>query len=1096
MHNKAALFGKEQDGRYIIPPEKITSILFSRPGLILGSGIVFDATFSSRLNEHVKTAMAIDGCDPLSLFATGDESIKSTTESTRFRELVREFYTNSQSSPQMNLLAKPSWSGVLSLCRSICFEESLRTACSALAGKPLRRRPQVVSQPTPVLEPQCFPIFKLIGSLVDDDFPIDTPGYKRRIVTHWRSFVPSFADHVKAAPILCIGFGPDEEMFHDLLTEMQASHATRPSALMFLADDPLLKSQSWRRYAPPTTDVVELSSTLSELANRIEHSNSMSTIPAIDFNANSLDPIDRVAEFQDVAVFVNNRIEPTLSSVEQNSLKDLLFQPTSEHWDPFAYDLDFPRELSQSLRSSTISLLSEKKFNSGALVLSGEAGTGKTTILKRLAFDLASADYPVLWMRTTFSQNGSSRIDELLKLFRRQFKFPLTVIIDNPLELSTISVSDVVLSASNHNIPIVLIAGFRESELKLHDSVEYLVGNLPILHQEELPVKLSDKEISDIPEYLCRLGVSPDIDQATHMLSNANTTAARDILCLLYLLLPQTRNAIESAITGEYVKLGDTIRMSQIVNESTSLTGHLDDVYAMVAVSQNNNTVLPVEILVHATDTDYAEWMDSVESGKPSWGFLYSEHFESGETVGYRTRNSLIAEIIVKSVNGGTYSRAGEVRILKRLLDACGGASPAYYAFARSVLVPHEKVAAFGYELGQQLYAAAYEALPIRDPVILHHNGIFEHKVGKNPSRALEILREALSLADYPYSSKIERSEHIRTSMAACVVTQLKQKTISTDMGKLQVQEHLDAARSESFFNPRAVHVQANVVKQTCIEIADDEIADTMQLASRSLSDIDRAVLILKTDLAHDHEVFNSVQMLEQARSEVIDTISLHNDLEEVAESIWSKSQRQEGFVMRARSLYGRAIETNKGKDYREAFDYANTVLDLVNKAGIPPIASLLEIIVHTYYRWRIRRAVFYDAADLIDWNLIKDLTLRINREHIEVDPFYQYLCALACSHLEDWQTANTLFDELKSRSMPRRIRLASRDLLLSPNGHTRLVQGRVRDIGGKKFLYVADLQNDFLVLRPDRWPSDHDATGYVEFSFRGPRAIKELDES
>src|SRR5437899_2760822 len=83
----------------------------------------------------------------------------------------------------------------------------------------------------------------------------------------------------------------------------------------------------------------------------------------------------------------------------------------------------------------------------------------------------------------------------------------------------------------------------------------------------------------------------------------------------------------------------------------------------------------------------------------------------------HRTRNSIVTQSIVETINGGSLGRSGELRVMKELLKACNGRSSSVYReFCVRVLVPHDKlVERLDYEEGMQLYEEAIAALPYPD---------------------------------------------------------------------------------------------------------------------------------------------------------------------------------------------------------------------------------------------------------------------------------------------------------------------------------------------------------------------------------------------
>src|SRR6202041_2850892 len=101
----------------------------------------------------------------------------------------------------------------------------------------------------------------------------------------------------------------------------------------------------------------------------------------------------------------------------------------------------------------------------------------------------------------------------------------------------------------------------------------------------------------------------------------------------------------------------------------------------------------------------------------------------------------------------------------------------------------------------------------------------------------------------YPYSARAEAEEHIHTSLAATILDALDSGLIDLKQAILEILLHVDRARSDAFFNPRAVHVQANLMLRLTSKIANDESADTFNLLNQAFDAVDSALLVLRNPL-------------------------------------------------------------------------------------------------------------------------------------------------------------------------------------------------------------------------------------------------------
>jgi len=149
---------------------------------------------------------------------------------------------------------------------------------------------------------------------------------------------------------------------------------------------------------------------------------------------------------------------------------------------------------------------------------------------------------------------------------------------------------------------------------------------------------------------------------------------------------------------------------------------------------------LPVEVLVSALGVDYDDWVRVTNKSGPVWGILYSEIFEEGETICYRTRNDLVTRILMEAINGGALGHAGEFDAMTRMLAVCTGTAPVYREFCVRILVRNPALRNYEFEDVLKLYDTASRPCPAPDKTILHHKARWVAKKGHDPIGASKIL--------------------------------------------------------------------------------------------------------------------------------------------------------------------------------------------------------------------------------------------------------------------------------------------------------------------------------------------------------------------
>ena len=812
--------------------------------------------------------------------------------------------------------------------------------------------------------------------------------------------------------------------------------------------------------------------------------------------------LSTLADRQDVLKIVNLATTSTIAASEQQRLLSLLFAPSLPAWDPFVHGLDFKRAVSSDLLLECREALVTGPGDS-TLVLTGAACSGKTTILKRVALDLAQQAETVLWLKPWNQPDGRRLLGDFFKALAKVLGSgarKVFVFVDDPPTLGTVTVADTIWAADQAGLELVVVAAIRSSDWEGRDQGyrTRLLGPIPPRAELQVSTKLLADELSSFPAYLVRLNAATDATAATQMTAEAAHRNASDILATLWLLLPETRSQIHESVREEYFRLGDLAGLSKVVIGTTEATSELlQRAYRMVAVAEAFRQPLPIEVLVSALGVDYSEWLTLHGARDSVFGILYLAEDETnqddGETLLYRTRNSIVADIIVSTINGGRLSHGGELAVLRSLLAASTGTQPVYREFCVGVLTSLNEFDWLEFGDGLKLFEAAMAALPFPDRTLVHQKAIWIRTKGRDPLTAISVMKEALTTTNYPNASRGETDEHIYTSLARATLDGMELLRIDFELGKAQAMSYLAKARSANFFNPSAAHVMASFVL-TLSQSADRSAgADYFQLLNTALSDIDRALVMLRVPRARRPEMDQEDrQMLGAARMQLLARASYSPNLEHEADELWERHQSQDGFVFVARHLLERAgRDKESGSEFRAAFDYVQDKLARVQASHAAVASGLHEVALHIYYRWRVQRDG--KGTGPIDWQVIRHHSGEVLKSQwSSQDPLYLYMEGLALAHLGRWGEAQACFSELRRRQMPASILHGVRDSLLDANGNVRTVQGTVRRNGDNVFLSCDDLGTAIRSDRKSQWPEDNAIVhARVDFSFAGPTAVR-----
>jgi hypothetical protein len=801
----------------------------------------------------------------------------------------------------------------------------------------------------------------------------------------------------------------------------------------------------------------------------------------------------RLQLLSDVAVLVNGKLDSETSPGERNRLFDSLFAPSSITWEPFAHDLDFKRTSGSELEASIALLVEQRLIDSGVVALLGSAASGKTTLLKRIAFNLAKKGETVLWLRPSFFQDTPRLFGELLNLVGQSDLYRLRrvfIFMDDPLMYGSLGVNEVAAAAAASDVRIVLLVGVRTSDwLAREESV--FCGSLALLEKHALEDDFDDTEWATLPEYLVTLGIDASLSDARQHVATVQSRSARDTLSTLYWLVPNTKASIARSIVDEFIRLGDSDDLTRVIlgQVATSST-FLRDAYGMVAVADAYRAPLPVEVLVSALGVGYERWLSATPSTGAVWGLLYSDEALSAETIRYRTRNNVVTDVIVRQLNGGSLSFAGELSVLEKLLASCTGTQPAYREFAILVLVPIAKLEKLAYDEGLRLFDRALSALPYEDKTLAHQRALWIRKKGGDPIKAKAALLEALKAKNFPYAARGEADAHIYTSLAATALDAIDRKLISIDQGKQEVLSNLEHSRADNVFDPKGAHVEARLILRLIGRVADDQAPDTMALLAKALNTIDE-MLILLGARTEDQEAQKDTSYLSDVRNQLLAHTGNRADIESRASAIWESFRRQEGFEVAARLRFREAMDMQKGRFFRATVEYCQGCIRDIEATGLAPTTGLLEVLLHTYYKWLINtEAQARQDGMSIDWSVIEQMSGKIMHTPAGRNPLYRYMHALALCHLESWGLAESVFSDLRRVHISPHVLWQPRDYLRTSDGAKKVVQGIIKKgAGERRFLWVEEMRRDFLA-KSEPWPREGEiAHANVRFSFGGAAA-------
>lgn len=1073
----------------IISLDDAEKLVRGHMGLLFGPGLSRPGANFPALAGAIAKEFGVDSGD--SYLRAAELALLAGANIDSVTQIIRATVDAASDFVHLKRVANLHWSGVLSLALDGSFEAEIRRACERrTSGITVTEISQFPSMP-PF---KSIPIYKLLGRLDSGDFVYSETLYIARRPS-WKYPIRDFVDRVKSGPLIGLGLSGCGSMVLDVLAECLSDFRNTISTIILLhAEFDSASRGQVLSLAAGRSNVVFVKARLSDLAARLRDVEMAGpTLPL--WLPRKVGDFAALAPYHDVIALVNAQLGSPIKREETTQLLDLLFSPGLARWDPFLYNLDFRRSIEARITDSLVRPLKQSS-GASAYVLIGGAASGKTTIGKRVAFDLAQKGHIVMWFRKAFAPNVQTMLHEFFRILaettertKRYFLF-----IDDPIGLGSISIRSIASAAKAHGINCTFVIIARLSDWITHEREE-LVDGLDVLEEFAVNDEFDGLEQNALPNYLVKLKIYNDKDAAKQAITAAPSRSTRDTLGLLYWLLPKTRRSIEASVKDEYIRLGEQAGLSRVViGAYEKTTEFLKAAYAMVAVGDHYHTPVPVEVLVSALNVSYSAWLETVGGEHAAWGLLYGEASTDGETTVYRPRNAVVTRILVDMINGGKLGHAGEVQQLLTLLRACSGTSSVYRQFCTNILVPCSKLSHLEYQDGVQLFDSALDALPFEDRTLVHQKGMWVKDAGKDPLLAKTILEQALITKVYPYTSRGEAPEHVHTSLAATILDAADAGQISYEEATPQILRHVDQALADSFFTPRAVHVQANLMLRLLTKVGERDNADTYGLVNEALVALDAALLLLRNPLRAKADRPNKdIELLEEITGKIFEKIVPIEELTASAEELFRQYQRQDGFILAGRKLYHRAREKNSGSDYNAAFQYCERVMKVIREADQQPAPDLLSVAVCIYYEWNVNRYDPNAPKRDINWSLMSSLAGTVLKsQKYRNDPLYRYICGFALAQQGLWDNADPFFAQNRKSGIPNEQLFQIRAVLLDDHGVRFRVQGTITGDPSRKYLLVDRLNKDFNLLRSERWPGINEtAHAYIGFSLAGPVAVK-----
>ncbi len=387
-------------------------------------------------------------------------------------------------------------------------------------------------------------------------------------------------------------------------------------------------------------------------------------------------------------------------------------------WADLESSLDVRREQADELDAAVRSLLHRAQTaeagRTSVVVVTGSAGTGKSTMLRRLAYDLyASADVTLLVAREGV-QWEARHVAHVSKVLGR----PVLVLIDSG-EVDFQRLRSFYRALDDRDVPAVVVVGARVGSWT---TAERRWGEFAADSRIEINERFTKDEVQSLLNKLAAHGfitISAVTDTA-YWLRRANA-AERLILVVLLELVQDGR--FEEIVLSEYQGLDDRLA---------------EEAYRSVALVHEFGVPLRRELLRRILACDWNEFVERVVRGAATKVVIEDYETDTGRAF-YRTKHALIANIIRKST---VEDPVGAFKHVFANVDA----AERYDVSTVHAIVKSDTLADVLPEHAERrcIFEAAVEALP-RDVVVRHQMGINEMD-GGHLEEARRIFETCLNL--------------------------------------------------------------------------------------------------------------------------------------------------------------------------------------------------------------------------------------------------------------------------------------------------------------------------------------------------------------